>query len=275
MFAEQCCNLGIVNTDSNLWLTRRKPAPAALLRIALYGAALVAPLAVVAFVPVAVEQERPGFLELFADNIGLLGFTIVSLQFVLAAGLKWVEWPFGLDIVLRFHRRMAVFASVLLLLHPVLMAVGGETEILTKLWVKWPVQLGRFALLVLISTVVVSLYWRAFRLSFEQWRRFHNALALILLPLGFLHSLFAGDDLKSLAMRAIWFALVTTALVSYTYHRFARPRIEGAAYTVGAIHQEAHDVWTIVLRRADARPVPAYAPGQFHSPDPVSRRPAH
>jgi hypothetical protein len=33
-----------------------------------------------------------------------------ALQFVLAARLSWVETPFGLDVLMRFHRAMALAA---------------------------------------------------------------------------------------------------------------------------------------------------------------------
>src|SRR5579862_2717156 len=51
-------------------------------------------------------------------NCALVGFTLLSMQFVLTARLPWIEAPFGLDLVLRFHRAMALVIVALLCAHP-------------------------------------------------------------------------------------------------------------------------------------------------------------
>ena len=65
----------------------------------------------------------------FPYNLGrcfaVTAFTIIFLQVALAARLKWIERPFGLNLTFPFHRRMGVFAALLLLSHPVLLIVGG------------------------------------------------------------------------------------------------------------------------------------------------------
>src|SRR3974377_112926 len=90
---------------------------------------LIAYLALI-FTPVVVvtvNSLEPG--DTSAYNLGrccpLLAFTIIVLQVALAARLKWIEKPFGLNLTFPFHRRMGIFAGTLLLLHPLLMIVGG------------------------------------------------------------------------------------------------------------------------------------------------------
>lgn len=63
-----------------------------------------------------------GFVEQLASTNGLLAFAILALQFILSARIRWIEWPFGLDILYLFHKRMGIFAGLLLLSHPILMA---------------------------------------------------------------------------------------------------------------------------------------------------------
>jgi hypothetical protein len=55
-------------------------------------------------------------------DCAVMGFSIVALQFVLTARLSWIEAPFGLDLLLVFHRTMALVATALLCVHPVLVA---------------------------------------------------------------------------------------------------------------------------------------------------------
>jgi predicted ferric reductase len=242
----------------------REPSRAAAIRIGLYAMILALPPAVSAVVPAANEQEPHTFLELLADNFGLLGFTILCLQFVIAARLRWVEWPFGLDMLFRFHRAMATFAGVLLISHPLLMVLDGETDLVLKLEATWPIQLGRLTLVVLLVVVVTSRFWRMFHLRFEQWRASHNALTVTLLLLASTHSLSAGDDLKTWPMRTIWVGLLTAAVAAYAHHRFLWHRRTQAWYEVSDVMQETHDTWTLVLKPVGQDVAFRYLPGQFH-----------
>ncbi|MBY0507751.1 MAG: ferric reductase-like transmembrane domain-containing protein [Bryobacteraceae bacterium] len=216
---------GVTAGVEHLQAKHVRPLWPALLRVFLYVAALAVPLIAV----FAQESaERHSFPEQLADNFGLLGFTILALQFPIAARVKWIEWPFGLDRLFRFHRAMAMFAGFLLLCHPVLMAIGGETQILTDLQVKWPVQIGRLALLVLLAIIGISLSWQKLHLTFEQWRRSHNLLAVSLLLLGFTHSSFVSEDLGRLSMRLIWTGMLIVASTAYIHHRLIWPKYRRA-----------------------------------------------
>lgn len=240
------------------------PSRAVAIRVVLYAVLLALPLAVSAVVEPASEQEPHTFLELLADNFGIVGFTIVCLQFVIAARLRWVEWPFGLDMLFQFHRAMAMFAGVLLVSHPLLMVLDGETDLVMTLEATWPIQLGRLTLGVLLALIATSLFWRRCHLNFEQWRASHNALTVTLLLLASIHSLFAGDDLKTWPMRAMWAGLLAMALVAYAHHKFMWHRRTSAWYEVSDVRQETHDTWTLVLKPVGQGAAFSYLPGQFH-----------
>ena len=72
----------------------------ALLRLIIYVAVIVLPVA-------ASSIAGHGFgnvLRETAKCFGLAGFMILALQFYLAARFKWIEAPFGLDILIRYHK---------------------------------------------------------------------------------------------------------------------------------------------------------------------------
>lgn len=116
---------------------------AGLVRIGLYLLVLATPLVVAT----AFGPSAEGYAAELGMGFALLGFTILAMQFVLSARLKWVERPFGLDMLFRFHKAMAVFATVLLLLHPLLLAIGeGEATLLVGYAVPWPIWMGRATL---------------------------------------------------------------------------------------------------------------------------------
>lgn len=235
----------------------------AIARIALYIFLLLAPLSLAAVFGPPGDHR---FLGELGRAFALLGFTIVAMQFVLSARLKWIERPFGLDMLFRFHKTMAVFATVLLLVHPVLLAAGGRGwGLLIGFDVPWHHWLGRLGVLVLLTHVSISWFRLALRLEYERWRRWHNGLAVLLLVVGFVHSWNAGDDPSAAPLRFLWPGMVGAAGVAYLYHRVVRPVLLWRhPYRVVEVIQETPDVWTIKLRPPEGRQCYDYLPGQFH-----------
>src|SRR5258708_40308605 len=82
-------------------------------------------------------------------DCALVAFPILALQFVISARLRWLEAPFGLDVVLQFHRIIAFVGLVLLCAHPLLVSAGESWGLLTRLNVRWPILAARLGFLVL------------------------------------------------------------------------------------------------------------------------------
>lgn len=212
----------------------------------------------------ASEEESVNLLAKTADAIGLLAFGILALQFLLASRLPWIERPFGLDRLIRFHRSMGVTAATLLIAHPVLMTLSGEPELLTKLSVEWPVQLGRMAVLVLFATVVVSLRRTALRIPYERWRFWHNVAAVSVLGLAFTHSFFVKDGIHTRLGRGFWTVLVGSAFLAWGYRHLREWHQHHAGrYVVSQVLPEANNTWTVILKPQGGNRIPPHLPGQF------------
>ncbi|MBD3235251.1 MAG: oxidoreductase [Candidatus Eisenbacteria bacterium] len=198
--------------------------------------------------------------------LALLGFSLIVLQAILAARLKWIERAFGFDILIRFHRNMGILTLVVLVAHPLLLASGeAGWGLIFSLQQSWVVWVGKAALLLLIVHVLSSVYQRRLGLRFEAWRNVHDLLGPLVLGLGFVHSWFIGDDLVLAPMRLLWIVLLLLAAVLFLYHRFLRPwRLRRRAFEVVEVVPEAEDVWTVRLAPTQGRPLPDYLPGQFH-----------
>jgi predicted ferric reductase len=215
-----------------------------------------------AFADLSPHSHHPLAAEIGVDG-AVVAFTILALQFVVSARLRWIEAPFGLDVLLRFHRTMAFVAMGLLCLHPLLVASDEGWALLTRWQVRWPVWAGRLALLLLLAHVAVAMFRGTLRLRYETWRRLHNTAAFLLLGLAFLHSFTLGDDFESMPARAVWAALLLVAGGAWFYGRLARPRLlRRASYRVVSVAREAPRVWTVTLAPPAGRPL-QYAPGQF------------
>jgi predicted ferric reductase len=196
-------------------------------------------------------------------NCALVGFTLLSIQFVLTARLQWIEAPFGLDLLLRFHRSMALVIVALLCVHPLLIAGGESWTLLTRLHTRWYIWAGRVALILLSVQVTAAVLRGAMRLSYERWRRAHAAVALVVLAAGFVHGLMAGDDLNDAGARTVFAAVPAIALAVWIYTRAIRPRLLARrAFRVSSVRFESSRACTLTLSAPEGRPF-HFSPGQF------------
>jgi predicted ferric reductase len=233
-----------------------------ILLLGAYAVALCLPPVIAALF--SQEEEGEAFLTELGKVFALVGVALLVLQVVLAARIRWIERPFGLDVLFRFHRRMAVCGAGLLLLHPVLLAAGsGHWGLLTRLHLPWSIVLGKVTLALLLLLVVLALFREKLNLEFEKWRLSHNA-AVAVLALGFVHSWVVGEDLHRPPLRVLWVILAAAAGTAYVHHRFLVPwRARRRSWVVTDVRRESHDVWTLEMEPPAGEARYDYRPGQF------------
>ena len=227
----------------------------------MYPLLAVAPL--IALYVIDPDADHPLVAQL-GIHCAMVGFALLSMQFVLTARLSWIEAPFGLDLVLRFHRAMAFVIVVLLCAHPVLIASSESWRLLTKLHIHWYFWAGRIALVLLIIQITAAMLRSAMKMPYERWRQTHNAIALVILTLGVAHGLAAaGHDLTSAAKLTVWMAVPTIALTTWLYTHAIRPHLLARqTFRVHSVQFEAPRVWTVTLERQAGKPF-RFSPGQF------------
>lgn len=203
------------------------------------------------------EPIWPDSLVEVSRLLALLGFVLLFLQFVLSSRIRLFESELGLDRLYVAHRAVGVAALSMLVLHGLLytvfeLSLGFLSLGLYKL-------LGIGGLVLVIVVAVVALAWRAFRWSYETWKRIHWASYLIL-PLVFVHSIFLGSTVNSspalriyfIGLLALYGLIVLVKLIRIAVVR-SRP------YVVSDVVRESHDVTSVHI---DGPPL-RYAPGQF------------
>jgi predicted ferric reductase len=234
-----------------------------LLFITLYAIIILLPL-IVSFI----LRPRTNINLLFEISIScaLIGFMMLSMQILFVGRFKWIEKQFGLDVLIRNHRNIAIIAVILILLHPLLLvAASGESAIIFSLRVPWQIWLGRTALIALIINVGISYYQGKLGLKFETWRVLHDFLIPLIVGLMFLHSFFIGDDLQFTAMKWIWITTLILSFMLFGYHLAIRPWLQSYHdYTVTEVTQSAPKVWTIKFIPGKSDKINPYLPGQFH-----------
>jgi len=231
-----------------------------LLLVVLYILIVISPFVLAAILR---SENSSNFVREIGKNFSLLAFSILSMQFVVGARLKWIEKPFGLDVIFQFHKAMGVFAVTLLLLHPILLAIAGSWALFLNN--TWYILIAKIILLfALIHFPFVSLFRLAVRLEYEKWRFTHNIMAALVLLIGFVHSwrasLSYNGDLNSTPMRVLWIGMLGVAAIAYIYHRWHRRR----SYQVVEVLNETENVWTIKMAPPEGEKQYNHLPGQFH-----------
>jgi predicted ferric reductase len=198
-------------------------------------------------------------------HFGLMGFAILAMQVVLAARLKCIDRAFGLNNVFSFHRNMGLLAGCLLLLHPVLLALGsGRWTLLYTLELPWYVWLGRLALIMLLLNLIMAAGRDRFGLKFETWRLGHDISGPLILAAAFGHSWFTGGDLYARPLQILWLAFLGLAAGLFAYHRLLRPaRLKRRPHRVIEVKQEADRVWTLKFAPPRGEPRFDFLPGQW------------
>jgi predicted ferric reductase len=235
---------------------------------AAWGAALCTVYPLLAIAPLVALHILQGDVDRSAAaqlgiNCALVGFTLLSMQFVLTARLPWIEAPFGLDLVLRFHRAMALAIVALLCAHAALIASAEGWSLLTRLQAQWYIWAARIALFLLLAQVSVALLRSVMRLSYERWRRTHNTVALVILTLGFAHSVRTSDDLKTAGELSLWALPPALGFATWLYSRVIRRHVLARrTFRVQSVKLEAPRVWTVTLETPAGHPF-SFLPGQF------------
>jgi predicted ferric reductase len=247
--------------------------------LVLYLAAVLVPL----LLATALRPQSPeGFLFNAGRNCALVGIAVLLLNPVLGARLKWIDRPFGLDMVFRFHKAVAWIAVVLLVLHPLLLSWDeGIWTLLTDPDEPWNIWVGRAALLLVVANAIASGFRPRIRFDFQVWRSTHNILVTSLLCLAFVHSYATGSDLQPPIMRFAWPAIFAVVATVYIYHRVLWSlRMRSYRWTVVDVKRETHNVHTVTLESPRGGKRYDYLPGQFqfmrlYRPNGLSREEHH
>ena len=96
-------------------------------RATLIGAYIALALAPVLLTLIDLEPGR-GFIINLSVILGFVGLAMLGLQFALVARIRRISRPFGIDVVLQFHRQITFVALAFVLLHPLLLFIDDTSS---------------------------------------------------------------------------------------------------------------------------------------------------
>ena len=206
------------------------------------------------------DSGKPLLVEIALAG-AMFGFSLICLQVLLAGRFKIIDRPFGLDVLMRFHKSMGVLALVLLLGHPVLLALGHQSWQLFTFDTSWQVYLGKAALLLLVLGVLFALFFLKLRVDYNFWRFSHKGMVAVVI-FAFAHGLFIGPDIQGGLVRIYWFSIFAVAGLVYAYRNIAVPLWFRRTFKVSDVEEETYNTYTLTFEPEDNKPVDRN-PGQF------------
>jgi predicted ferric reductase len=206
-----------------------------------------APL-VLALVPPT--QEGRGFWTELSVALGFVGLSMIGLQFALTARFQRVAAPFGLDVLLQFHRQVSLVAFGFILVHPAILMVQdpGLLSVLDLRRADWQARFGVLGVLALVALVVTSVWRVRLRLSYEAWRLVHGLLAVVAVALALAHVVAVGHYVATPWKTALWVTISVSVVLLLAWTRVVAPlRILRRPYVVERVRRQPGDSWSVEL----------------------------
>jgi predicted ferric reductase len=205
--------------------TARRAAPATGARraawLGMHLLLAVAPLGV-CFVQM---QPGRGFLVEFSVALGFLALSVLGLQFALAARFSRSSAPFGIDVVLAYHRQISFLAVLAAFGHPALLFLASSRyrRLFDLLHDPLRAKFAWLSVAALALLMVTSIWRRALRLSYPVWHVLHSALGVVIVLAGFGHAFLVDHYFGEFWVRLIWLVYLAAFLWLAVWVRIVKP----------------------------------------------------
>jgi predicted ferric reductase len=227
-----------------------------------YLVVILLPLAIMMVPPT--PPARPFWVE-FSLGLGFVGVLQIAVQFVLVARYANVTAPYGIDLILKYHRQVATTAIVLLVAHPVILVAHDPSllRLLNPFGGTMSSRVGNAALYTLLLLALLSASRKRLRLDYELWRVSHAILGIAAIALSHWHIVLAGHYTGTAWKEIVLIAVSAVMVTSFAYLRLVRPALmRRLPYRVAAVSPERGGTWTLALTPVGHRGL-RFSPGQF------------
>ncbi|MBS3940622.1 MAG: ferric reductase-like transmembrane domain-containing protein [Actinobacteria bacterium] len=197
-------------------------------------------------------QTPPGrdFLTELSVALGFVGLSMLGLQFAITARFGTVAAPYGMDVVIRFHRLISLVAFAFVLAHPLLLFVTDpQTLALLRFWdAPWRARFGLASIVALVALVVTSVYRTRLGLRYEVWKLAHGILAVVVVAAALLHVQLVGHYVSTVWKQVLWVAMSAALVGVLGWVRIVKPiRQLRHPWEVVAVEAERGEAWTVEL----------------------------
>lgn len=218
--------------------------------ILLYTLVVLSPLLIARLLGI----EHTGGKREFAIGSGMVALMLLLTAFMLSGRFNWVAGKRGLDLTLKFHRRITVISLAFILLHVIMIAPFSMPD---------NMGLPGLAVLLAIISIIVAKAHSKMKLKYEYWRLSHGVMAMLIVVLLTAHAVTEGSYSSQPALMSYWWLLTTFVILSLFYVHQYLPRQEiKRPYRLVDIHKEANNQWTISMEPEGFEAI-NFAAGQY------------
>ncbi|WP_102124628.1 ferredoxin reductase family protein [Deinococcus planocerae] len=228
----------------------------------LYALIALSPLLTILIGPEPVGRD---FWTEFSVALGFVGMSVMCLQFLITARFRRITAPYGIDMLLQFHRQISFVAFALVLAHPLILFVTRpETlALLNPVEAPWRARFAVLSVLALVALVVTSVWRVNLKLGYETWRIVHGLLSVLVIGLALAHMVGVGHYLGTPWKAALWTAMGVGVALLVLYVRVLKPfLLRTRPYRVSGVREERGDSYTLSLTPEGHRGL-RFRPGQF------------
>ncbi|MEI6622348.1 MAG: ferredoxin reductase family protein [Actinomycetes bacterium] len=198
-----------------------------------------------------------GLATMFGTLTALLGAYLCLVLLVLVARVPWLEQEVGQDRLVRWHRKVAPWALLLILAHFVLTSVGyaqassvsvGQEVVDLVMGYPWMVPAAA-GMALMIFLALTSIAWLRHKIAYETWWAAHTYFYLAVV-LAFGHQLTAGTLFTSHdLLRYFWITLYAVVAAAIVWGRIGLPLIRSFRHDlrVERVVQEAPGVVSVYI----------------------------
>jgi predicted ferric reductase len=201
----------------------------------------------------------------FSVSLGFIGLAMFGLQFALSARVQSLTRPFGIDVVIQFHRQISYVATAFVVAHPALLFLTDAPmgELLNPVTAPWRARFGLLAL-VLVLVLIASSVWRVrLRLSYENWRLLHGILAVLVVAFSLVHVQLVGYYVSQPWKQVLWAAMSVTVVGLLLHVRVVRPlQLRQQPYRIDEVVDRGAGTFSVTLRPVGHDGL-RFRPGQF------------
>jgi predicted ferric reductase len=183
----------------------------------------------IAIAPLALclAQLKPGrgFVVDLSVALGFLGLSVLGLQFALAARFSRSSAPFGIDVVLSYHRQISFLAVTAAFGHPVLLFLADARyrALLDLAHLPLRAQFAWLSVAALGLLMVTSIWRKALRLSYQAWHVLHSALGVVIVLAGLGHAFLVDYYFSVPVVRGVWLVYTAAFLWLAVWVRLVKP----------------------------------------------------
>jgi predicted ferric reductase len=211
-----------------------------------------------------VPPARPFLLEA-SVALGFVAILMMAIQFVLIGRFQSMSAPFGIDVLLRYHRHIAAIALGFVVLHAAMLVLHDPALVawLDPIGGSWASRTGAWALYAFVLLTLLSIFRQQLRLGYEAWRASHTLLGVIALACALVHVHLAGRYITTAWKEWLIVAICVALVGAYAFVRLVRPALlRRVPYRVTEVRPERGRVWSLALQ-ADGHPGLRFVPGQY------------